>query len=252
MNPSERAWAAEEASINGFPALRQVIFGEWLLRFSNGARRTANSATPLRLPAGDFAEVIVTAEALYRTQGQPTIFRVPSFLPPGIDAELAARGYTAEGESCIIAGPIEAIGAAGDPAEVALSPNPTAAWLAAMAELQGQRPEFSGSYRQVVGSLVVPAAFATLAVDGEPAALAYGAIHRGLLCYESVVTAADHRREGYARRVLAALAGWAQRNGATAATLQVEASNAAGRALYHAVGMVAELHRYHYRREPRA
>jgi ribosomal protein S18 acetylase RimI-like enzyme len=52
--------------------------------------------------------------------------------------------------------------------------------------------------------------------------------------------------------VLAGLATWAQRNGAAAATLQVEASNAAGRALYHAVGMVTELHRYHYRRQPKA
>lgn len=97
---------------------------------------------------------------------------------------------------------------------------------------------------------MLPAAFAGLAVDGEPVALAYGAIHRGLLCYESVVTAAGQRRKGYARRVLAALAAWAQRNGATAATLQVEASNAPSRALYRSIGMTTELHRYHYRREP--
>ncbi len=47
MTPCDLAWGAEEASINGFPALRQVVFGDWLLRFSGGTRRTANSATPL-------------------------------------------------------------------------------------------------------------------------------------------------------------------------------------------------------------
>jgi hypothetical protein len=33
MMPGELIWAAEEASINGFPALREVVFGDWLLRF---------------------------------------------------------------------------------------------------------------------------------------------------------------------------------------------------------------------------
>jgi GNAT superfamily N-acetyltransferase len=96
----------------------------------------------------------------------------------------------------------------------------------------------------------LPAAFAELAVDGEPVALAYGIIHRGMLCFESVVTNARYRRRGYSRRVLAALAAWAERNGATRATLQVEASNKPARTLYHAIGMTAELHRYHYRRQP--
>jgi hypothetical protein len=50
--------------------------------------------------------------------------------------------------------------------------------------------------------------------------------------------------------VLAALARWARDNGASGACLQVEADNAAGRALYHAVGITEELHRYCYRRQP--
>jgi ribosomal protein S18 acetylase RimI-like enzyme len=50
--------------------------------------------------------------------------------------------------------------------------------------------------------------------------------------------------------VLAALASWAKENGETMATLQVEASNTPGRALYHSIGMTTELHRYHYRRQP--
>ena len=251
---SASTWPAEEAAINGFPPLRQVILGEWLLRFSNGVRRTANSVTPLREPQGDMGAVITTAETLYRAQGQPTIFRIPSFLAPAVDGQLAAHGYTAEGESCIIEGPLDPIVAAATPfggtSDVLLSPRPTPEWFAAMARLQGQRPEFSGTYREIVESVVLPAAFAELAIDGTAVALAYGIIHRGMLCFESVVTDAEHRRKGYSRRVLAALAAWAKANGATIATLQVEASNTPGRTLYHAIGMTTELHRYHYRREP--
>lgn len=248
------AWAAEEAAINGFPPLRQVVLGDWFLRFSDGVRRTANSATPLREPGGDFAEVIAAAESLYKAQGQPTIFRIPSFISPAHDATLAARGYTAEGESCVIAGPLGPIVASGMAAggirEVILSPEPTEGWLAAMATLQGQSATFHAVYRKIVGAVVLSAAFAALAVDGALVSLAYGVVHRGLLCYESVVTDARQRRKGYSRRVLGALADWARQSGATSATLQVEAPNAPARALYHAVGMTTELHRYHYRRQP--
>ncbi|MFZ2007840.1 MAG: GNAT family N-acetyltransferase [Stellaceae bacterium] len=251
---SFHTWPAEEAAINGFPPLRQVVLGDWLLRFSGGVRRTANSVTPLHEPQGDLGEVVAIAEALYRAQGQPTIFRIPSFLDPAIDAGLAAHGYTAEGESCIIEGPLDPIIAAAAPFggadAVSLEDRPTDGWFAAMARLQSQRPEFHAGYREIVSSVVLPAAFAELAVAGAAVALAYGTIHRGMLCFESVVTDAQHRRKGYSRRVLAALARWAKREGATIATLQVEAHNTPGRTLYHSIGMTTELHRYHYRRAP--
>ena len=96
----------------------------------------------------------------------------------------------------------------------------------------------------------MPAAFAALSVEGEIAAMAFGAVHRGHVSYESVIVDPRRRRLGLARRVLAAIAGWARDNGAAGACLQVEAANAAGRALYGAVGITTELHRYRYRRVP--
>jgi GNAT superfamily N-acetyltransferase len=180
------------------------------------------------------------------------IFRGPSFVAPAVDRQLAARGYTAEGESCVIEGPLDPViapaTAFGGTDGVRLSSRPTPEWFAAMARLQGQQPDFQVGYREIVSGVTLPAAFAELAVDGAAVAAAYGVIHRGMLCFESVVTDATHRRKGYSRRVLGALAAWAQRNGASKATLQVEAHNTPGRTLYHSIGMTTELHRYHYRR----
>ena len=251
MAPS---WSAEEAAINGFPPLRQIVCDDWLLRFSGGGRRTANSATPLCEPRGDLDAVIAAAETLYGAQGQATIFRIPSFLDPAVDRRFAERGYSEEGESCVIEGPLDPIVAAAKPfggtGAVRLSPKPSADWFAAMARLQNRPGSYGDDYRQIVSSIVLPAAFAELSVDGEPAALAYATIHRGMLCFESVVTDENRRRQGLSRRVLAALTEWAGLTGATSATLQVEASNTPGRTLYHSIGMTTELHRYHYRRAP--
>jgi GNAT superfamily N-acetyltransferase len=118
-----------------------------------------------------------------------------------------------------------------------------------MARLQGHGAAHAAIYRRIVEAIAVPARFALLAVDGAPAALANGALHDGVLCYQSVVTDPRRRRQGLGRRIIATLAAWARANGAAAACLEVEAGNAPALALYARCGL-AEQYRYYYRRQP--
>jgi GNAT superfamily N-acetyltransferase len=248
MSEGSLPWGIEETCFQAFPALKEVRHGDWLLRFSAGLSRRANSANPLGPQCADVAAAIAAAETLYDGEGLPTIFRVPTIADPTLDRELAARGYASEGESCVLYGAIDRVAAASDPA-VRLMPSPEPRWLSAMARLQGHTAAQSAIYRRMVGAIAIPVRFALLAVDGAPAALAYGAVGGGLLCYESVITDPGCRRQGLARRAIAGLAAWAQRSGATGACLQVEAKNAPARELYRGFGL-AELYRYHYRRAP--
>ncbi len=221
------------------------------MRFGAGLSRRANSVNPLRSDCDGIAAAIIAGEALYRAHGRPTIFRVPSIADPALDRELAARGYASEGDSCVLygaTGALELGAGAADPA-VRLMPSPEPEWLSAMARLQGHTTAHGAVYRRIVDAIAIPVRFALLTLDGMPAALAYGAIHDGLLCYESVITDPGRRRQGCARRVITSLALWARESGATGACLQVEAGNTPARALYRSFGL-ADLHRYHYRREP--
>jgi GNAT superfamily N-acetyltransferase len=243
----ERAleWRVEETCLNAWPALREVLLDGWLLRFSEGLTRRANSANPL----GPVSEVDLRAcETLYRRLGLPTIIRVLSLIDPSVDDRLAKAGYTGEGESCVLYGPIEDIEAARDP-DVGLLDEPTPEWFGAMAVLQNHSSDQAATYRRIVGQLAIPAAFAALSDEGGIVALAYGALHNGLLCYESVITDRLRRRRGWGRRIIKALAAWARDQGADGVCLEVEAHNAPARALYDAIGLKTELYRYHYRRE---
>jgi N-acetylglutamate synthase len=242
-------WRVEEACRNAWPALRIVRLGDWLLHFSEGLTRRGNSVNPLRPDYRDCEALVSVCEALYRRRDQPAIFRIPSMIDAALDRRLAALGYTSEGDSLVFCGDIAGIEAASDPA-VQLSAQPTGEWLAAMAVLQSQSLEQSRTYRRVVGAIVVPAVFARLTVDGEPAALAYGALHDRLLCCESVVTDSRRRRRGFARRIVASLAAWAGEQGAEGLCLEVEAANQPALALYDVLGLKTELYRYHYRRQP--
>ena len=245
---AERAleWRVEETCLNAWPALREVLLDDWVLRFSAGLTRRANSANPLR-PVSHVD--LQACEALYRRAGLPTIIRVLSLIDPVVDDRLAKAGYTGEGESCVLYAPIDDIAAALDP-DVGLLDEPTPEWFAAMAALQNHSTEQAATYRRIVGRLAIPAAFAALSDEGGAVALAYGALHNGLLCYESVITDRRRRRQGWGRRIIKALAAWARDKGAVGACLEVEAHNAPARALYDAIGLKRELYRYHYRREP--
>jgi GNAT superfamily N-acetyltransferase len=248
LTDAQLAWRVEAVCFNAFPSLKQAILDGWLLRFSNGVSRRANSANPLRAGFARPEAVIEQIEALYRGQDQPTIFRVPSFVA-AIDEPLAARGYRSEGETCVLYGAMDGVAAAVDPA-VELSPQPGNEWLSAMAILQGHTDAQRRVYRDIVQAIALPAAFAGLRIDGHLAALAYGTVGDGLLCYESVVTDPDRRRQGLAWRIIASLAAWGREQGARGVCLQVEASNAPARALYDRFGLTTELYRYHYRRQP--
>ena len=247
MAHSALEWRVEETCLNAWPALREVVLDGWLLRFSGGLTRRANSANPLRAVAhADLPD----CETLYRRQGLPTIFRVLSLVDPAVDERLAAAGYTAEGDSCVLYGDIRGIETARDP-DVRLLPQAPPEWFAAMAALQNHTIEQAEAYRSIVGQIAIPTGFAAFSMDRDFVALAYGAIHNRLLCYESVITDNRWQRRGYARRVITTLAAWAKEQGAEGACLKVEAANQPARALYDAIGLKTELYRYHYRGEPR-
>ena len=239
-------WCVEEACLNAWPALREVLLEGWLVRFSEGLTRRANSANPL----GPASPVDPSGfEALYRLSGLPTIFRVLTLIDASVDDRLADAGYTREGESCVLYGPIEDVETIRDP-DVRLLDQPSLEWFVAMAALQAHSTQQATTYRRIVSQLAVPAAFAALSNDTGTVALAYGALHSGLLCYESVITDSNSRRRGYSRRIIAAVAAWAKDQGATGACLEVESDNLPARALYSAVGLKRQLYGYHYRRQP--
>jgi ribosomal protein S18 acetylase RimI-like enzyme len=251
VTAADLAWRVERACRNAWPALQTVWLGDWLLHFGDGLTRRANSANPVRPDPPDCAALVSACEAQYHRRRLPAIFRIPSIVDPALDRRLAALGYPSEGESLVLYGEVSAVDMTVDPAVRILS-RPNSDWFGAMCALQGHSREQHRAYRRIVGRVGVPAGFAMLTIDAEPAALAYGALSDRLLCCESVVADRRRRRRGFARRIVASLAAWAKTAGADGLCLEVEATNLPALSLYDGLGFKSELYRYHYRREPPA
>lgn len=241
------AWRVEQACFNAWPSLNQVHFGDWCGRFGAGLSRRNNSANPLSPGAEEPERHLAEIEALYRRWALTPRFRVPSFLDPQVARTLQASGYDMEGETLTLFAPLERTSRASDPGlQVFEAPSPE--WIAAKARLSAFSAAEADALARIVGRLAIPAGLALLQADGAPAAVAFGALHDGLLCLEAVVTDPDRRGRGFGRRLLQGLLAWGDTRGAEAVCLQVQSDNAAGLALYRRLGLTTELYRYHYRR----
>jgi ribosomal protein S18 acetylase RimI-like enzyme len=242
--------SVEEACLNGWPALREVVFDGWLLRFADGYTRRANSVHLLSSGTCDPHEKVRSCERAYSAQGLPAIFCVSSMMQSTIGPVLDESGYgPPEDETRVLYRSL-----AGDPSsigDVELTEHlPGAAWLRTLARLQGQSAEAQHTHRRILECLAVPAVFAAVPVgSGRLGALAFGAVHDGVVCVNSVTSDPDFRRQGHAQRVISAILAWAQdRCGATGACVPVVAGNAPAVALYEGLGFGTEAYRYHYRR----
>ena len=241
----------EEACLNGWPALREVVFDGWLIRLADGYTRRTNSVNLLSPGTLPLDHKIRHCEAIYAAQGQPAIFCVPTHADPALNQALDHRGYgPPEDESCVLF--MDFAEAPPEPAgDVVLEEGfPGEAWLSTLARLHEQSEVAQRTHRRILESLSVPAVFAAVrSDDGRLGALAYGAVHAGLVCVNSVVADPALRRQGLGRKVVSAVLAWAEeRQGTAGACLAVVADNAPARALYRDLGFSREVYRYHYRR----
>ena len=254
MGPATRSvQTVREACLNGWPALRELVFDGWLLRFSRGYTRRTNSVHPLSAGVQPLHGKIRYCEALYAAQGLPTLFCIPSTAPPPLGHALDERGYDPpEGETRLLCMSL---------AEASLLPQdgvrleeglPGDDWLHALAGLQGQGEAERRTHRAILEALAVPAVFASVPVgDGRLGAVAFGAVHHGMVCVNSVATDPEFRRRGLAHRTISAILAWARdRHGAAEACVPVLAENDPAAALYERLGFRDEIYRYHYRRGP--
>jgi GNAT superfamily N-acetyltransferase len=213
---------------------------------AGGVSRRSNSANPQAPDAVLDAPALAAIARVYAAARQPAYVRVLSVLDPQVDRFLDQAGWSLEGGTLTLAGPLD--GAAQGRADLIPSPSPE--WLAALNAINGRGPEASAAFAAVLAKLEAPAAFAAVRREGRIASAAYGVLHAGWLCIEAVATDPEFRGQGLAAEVVSGLMAWSQAQGGQGACLQVSEDNAAGQALYRKLGLRQEAYRYHYRRAP--
>lgn len=239
----------EEASLNAWPALRQVLVDGWVLRFANGYTKRANSVNPLYPSSGDLEANVAACEWIYRDQGLPPVFRLtPPFAPAGLDELLERRGYRYADPTYVLHLDLrERPAESGSSAE--LREETLDAWFPVHSALVGVSAETQAKHRAILDAVVPRRLFAFRREDAEAAACGLGVLEGDLFGLFDLVTAPERRGRGHGAALVAGMLEWARERGAAHAYLQVVEANAPARRLYEKLGF-GELYRYWYRIPP--
>jgi N-acetylglutamate synthase len=245
--------ALEAAAAGGWQALETAHIGGWLLRAAGGFTGRANSCLPLASPGVPLAEAVAAVERWYDLRGLVPAFQVPTPIGMDLDEYLDAAGWPAAAEDVLVmVASVEAVAAGRqtDVPEVAVADVPDVAWL----EAYHYRGQNLPADALPVLMNADPVGFASVDQHGSRVAVARGAVSnapdgRRWLGVTAVEVAAHARRQGLGRLVMAGIAVWGRRRGATDVYVQVAEPNTEGMAVYERLGFT-EHHRYHYRRRP--
>ncbi|MFD8813049.1 GNAT family N-acetyltransferase [Streptomyces sp. NPDC059627] len=235
----------------GWRPVESERLGEWELRAAAGFTRRANSVLPLGDPGLPLDEALAAVRRWYGERGLPAYVQTATGAEGTQEvlcAELERRGWVREVSAELWTGGLAPLADRAAGAKVVLARAAGEDWLA-----RYQRKGVSEVALKVLGSGpsvwfatvpgevsgAAPAAIGRLVVDGRWAGFAAVEVDPGL------------RRRGLATEVMAALAGRALEEGASAAWLQVETDNGGARALYGRLGFAAH-HAYHHYRAPGA
>jgi GNAT superfamily N-acetyltransferase len=241
----------EERAFRAWPAAEVGVVGGWRLRHTGGVTRRANSVWPNEV-AGSLSleRRLQEVSAFYRARGLPALYQISGAAgPPGLDDELARRGYTLEAPVAVqVADAVDARPGLVPGIEVRIDETVTPAWFDISAH-QGRFAAAADIYRGLLERLRGRSLFALALDDGRPAAVGLGVIDGEWLGVCSMLTLGAHRRRGLGGAILGALATAAASRGCAQLYLQVELDNEPARALYRRAGF-REAYRTHYRRAP--
>lgn len=236
----------EEASLNSWPALQQILFDGWILRFAEGYTKRANSVNPLYASSMDLDEKVLACEELYRQKGLPPIFRLVSFSAlSNLDLLLESSGYSKVAPTLVMHLDLQSWSVPLDPV-VELHEERLDDWLGLFCRFQGSPLAKHDTHRAILQAIPSNCLFASLAHSDQIVACGLGVLEHDLLGLFDLVTDPPQRRKGYGTRLVAALLRWAQEKGATRAYLQVVKANKPARCLYTRLGF-QEIYHYWYR-----
>ena len=246
----------EDAGLNASAPPQQRWIDGWIVRFSPGKAQRArcvNAVAPGRRPLSD---KLADALAVYRAAGQRMLFRITPFTqPPGLDDWLAQRGWQRFDDTRVmVCAPLPPSRPAADawPDGLACESVDAEAYAHIVGEFRGTGLPGREAHAQRLRHSPVPYINRVLRrADGQVLAGGQCAVEGDLVGLYDVFTMPAARGQGLSWRLCAQLLVLARERGARIGYLQVDASNAAARAVYRRLGFT-DAYAYHYRALPSA
>lgn len=236
----------EEFGLSAFPAVYTVYDDGWVLRFAGGYTRRSNSVNPIYPSSDNLDEKIERCAALYRALGVRMVFKLTDAVqPPDLDAQLARRGFEAEGRTSVQTIDLVSLDFA-DLQPVTIQAQRSDGWVADYARFNKIDPARIPTITRLLDNMGLSAAYASIVEEGRVVAVGLGVAGQGCAGLFDIVTDAGQRKRGLGRRLVLNLLRWGRGQGAAQGFLQVVPQNTPAIRLYDSIGF-REAYQYWYR-----
>ena len=241
----------EEIGANGHVALNILQYDGWILRFSNGYTRRANSISVIYPSQLTPEEKVPVCEEYYKRQGLSCLFKVTEE-DVKLNKFLEARGYTQEAATSLMTVNLEDVDfESKNPAVAIFFKTPKKEWLVPYFTFEGiTNPKDQETFKKMLSKVLAETLYGVIVANGKIVACASVAIERGYALLQNVVVSPKHRTKGYGKHLCKKLLEKAKELGAKEAYLQVVQTNKAANCLYEDLGFKKE-YEYWYMREPK-
>lgn len=233
--------AFERAGLEAWPGIEVHWDGGWVRRAAGGYTKRANSTQCF--DPDDFEDAdtrVISASSWMVIRKIKPVFRITPLSSPELNATLDEAGWAEIDASHLLA--MELGEYEPDP-HAEFLPVLDPKFLAVAQRLQGYDAVAMTGMTNLLAVLKVPAVGVVLTRDGQAVASSIMAVADGIVITGNVVTDPDRRRQGLAGAMMRSGLAWARREGAKVAALNVQADNAAAKALYAGLGYT---HQYDY------
>lgn len=236
----------ETIANEAMPSLETQPYDGWLLRFSDGYTKRANSVHPLHPSTLDLETKIAFCEAQYAAHHQSTIFKMtPVSQPPELDAQLETRGYKRISDTLLQVCPLSPDDH--HVSELKESTELSQEWLETYHHFDPVKGPTLETISKTLTRIPYPNWYAaTRDETGHITAIGQGVLQGAYMGIFAIVVEEAHRRRGLGREIMATLLSWGAQNGAQNAYLQVSSDNTRAINLYSSLGFKT-VYEYWYR-----
>ncbi|MBO0904293.1 GNAT family N-acetyltransferase [Jiella sonneratiae] len=240
----------EAAGFRAWPATRTAFDGTWAVRLTRSfPAKRLNSINPLDpSDTKDIPARLARARKTFAEAGRTVIVRQSPLAAPELVAHLDGEGWSRFGESIVMTADLLAVDLDGSVERIPI--RDPGRYLEASLAVHGRPASMRTGLAEVLAAIRPPSAmFVRESEAGRPVAVALAIQDNDLCGLLDVAVAPECHRRGIGSDLVRTALRYTMHKGARTGWVQVEADNAAGRALYGRLGF-REAYRYVYRAPP--
>lgn len=237
----------EKLSINAWPALQTSFYDGWVLRFSQGYTKRANSINPIYSSTIDINTKLKICEKIYFAMGLPVVYKLTeTSYPSNIDDILEADGYDKVDKTSVltlILADFNNNKIKGLEIEFEFSQD----WIDSFAACSNCNEQLTldvmaKMLKNISGNKIC----VKMNVNNEIVACGFGVIEDNYVGIFDIIVKPGKRGKGYGKTIMTGILGEAQNQKVEIAYLQVVVGNSIAENLYSKLGF-KEVYQYWYR-----